>query len=306
VRDFSPSLVFIEGAGATGSGFICRLKDGIALLTNQHVVAGVSSIRFTRIDSSLVPTRDIAAAVGHDLIRFATDEIPRPLIASENVEAEAKIGDEIVVLGNSEGARVIQPLAGKLVGIGPDRIEVTAEFLPGNSGSPIVHVKSGKVIGIATFLIRGRFAELTDSQEARVRRFGYRLDSVKQWQPVKWATYQAEKAELSKVSTLTRDLVRLIDDLAGDTRVVPAAHSNPALTRPVRELSNALGNRSLSVADRNQAVQRFLGSMRSVTQFDLARVRPLLTYDFFRRDLAEEEQVREKMFEVFDRTLRNR
>jgi hypothetical protein len=74
----------------------------------------------------------------------------------------------------------------------------------------------------------------------------------------------------------------------------------------VREFSNALANRSLSVADRTQAVQRFLGSMRSATQFDLARVRPLLTYDFFRRDLAEEEQIREKMFEVFDRTLRNR
>ena len=306
VRDFSASLVFIEGAGGVGSGFICRTKDGVALLTNQHVVAGVSRIRFTRTDNAAIETGAISAAVGHDLIRFVTPEIPRPLIASDNVEADAQIGDEIVVLGNSEGARVIQPLSGKLVGIGPDRVEVSAEFLPGNSGSPIIHVKSGKVIGVATFLVRGQFPEFTDSQQARTRRFGYRLDSVKQWQSVRWAAYQTEKAELNKVATLTRDISRLIDDLSGDSKLVTAAHSNPVLSRPVRELSTALSNRTLSPADRNQAVGRFMASMRTITQSDVAAARPALTYDFFRRDLAEHSEVRERMYQLFDNVLKSR
>ncbi len=39
---------------------------------------------------------------------------------------------------------------------GSDRalVEVDAKFVEGNSGSPIIHVKTGKVIGIATFALK--------------------------------------------------------------------------------------------------------------------------------------------------------
>ena len=75
-----------------------------------------------------------------------------------------KIGDAIVVLGNSGGGGVVTKLEGKLVGIGPDRIEVSAEFIPGNSGSPIIHVPTGKVIGIATYLTR-RYEEFAGNAQ---------------------------------------------------------------------------------------------------------------------------------------------
>jgi hypothetical protein len=306
VHDYSGSLVFIEGGGGAGSGFIGRMRDGVFLLTNQHVVAGMPNVRFTRLDNSVITTGAIAAAVGHDIMRFAIGEVPRPLPCSDNVEADARIGDDIIVLGNAEGARVIQPLAGKLAGIGPDRVEITAEFLPGNSGSPIVHLKSGKVIGIVTFLVKGRFGALTDAGQARVRRFGYRLDTVKQWQPVSWSAYQAEKAIIDKVETLTRDLARLIDDIGDDAKINTAAHSNPALVRPVRDLSNALANRTLSPPDRTRAVQSFLASVRLLTQSDVSAARQQLHYDFFRRDLTDEAEIREKMFQLFDRVLKAR
>ena len=153
VHDFSGSLVFfIEGGGGADSGFVCQWKDGIFITTNQPVLAGLPTVNITKLDGARIPARAVQAAVGHDIMRLATSEVPKPLVASPDVEGDARIGDEVAVLGNREGARVIQPLMGRRLGIGPDRIEVSAEFVPGNSGSPIIHWKSGKVIDIATYL----------------------------------------------------------------------------------------------------------------------------------------------------------
>ncbi|MEA3211363.1 MAG: serine protease Do [Chthoniobacter sp.] len=304
VHDFAGSLVFIEGGGGAGSGFICRMKDGVFVLTNQHVLAGMPSVRITRLDSAKVPAGAVQAAVGHDLMRLATAEVPNPLVATDDLENDARIGDEILVLGNSEGARVIQPLAGKLLGIGPDRIEVSAEFLPGNSGSPIVHLKSGRVIGIATYLITGRYAELTDTRQHRVRRFGFRLDSVKKWQPVVWAAFQADKVELDKVAALTEQYARLIDALRVDARVDPGTFASSAISRPLRDFMDVVGKRNLSPPDRARAGQNFLAALRSGTQSDVAQARERIRYDFFQRALAEEAGTRAQMSKLFDRLLK--
>src|SRR6185312_7757504 len=72
--------------------------------------------------------------------------------ASEAVDKDVSIGDAVVVLGNSQGRNVVTEIEGKVTGVGPELIEVDAKFVPGNSGSPIIHVKSGKVIGVATFV----------------------------------------------------------------------------------------------------------------------------------------------------------
>lgn len=306
VQNYRGSLVFIEDGGGAGSGFVCQTKDGVFLLTNQHVVAGMKAPRFTRLDAAPITAGTGAAAVGHDLMRFATQGEARPLAAMSDVEAEAQIGDEIVVLGNKEGARVIQPLTGKLIGIGPDRVEVTAEFLPGNSGSPIIHVKTGKVIGIATYLMQGRFAELTDSKDTKVRRFGFRLDSVKQWQPLNWQAFQQDKGTMDRVESTTRDLVRLIRTMQSDQRPSTVTYANSAISRAVRDLDGALSKQSLSAPDRARVFQNFLATLRATTQSDITQARQTLRYDYFSRALGEESQVREQMYKLFDRLLKAR
>ncbi len=304
VHDFSGSLVFIEGGGGAGSGFVCQWKDGLFVTTNQHVLAGMPVVKITRLDGSRVPAGAVQAAVGHDIMRLSTSAVPGPLVASENVEADARIGDEVFVLGNSEGARVIQPLAGKLIGIGPDRIEVSAEFVPGNSGSPIIHAKSGKVIGIATYLITRQFAELSDRRESRVRRFGYRLDSVKQWQGVAWANYQAERAEAERVEAVTRDLMRLIDAMRADARVQAGDFGNVGISRAVRDFTLGIEKQKLSAADRSRVTQSFLAAIRSTTMGDITQARQRLRYDFFRRAVDEQAEIRNQMYQLFDRLLK--
>ncbi len=304
VHDFSGSLVFIEGGGGAGSGFVCKWKDGLFVTTNQHVLAGMPTVKITRLEGSKVAAGAVQAAVGHDIMRLATSEVANPLIASENVENDARIGDDVVVLGNSEGARVIQPLSGRLLGIGPDRIEVSAEFVPGNSGSPIIHVKSGKVIGIATYLKKREFAELADRRESRVRRFGYRLDSVKQWQPVAWAAYQAERVEADRVEALTRELMKLISVMRADAPVKAGDFGNSAINRPVRDFVQSIERQKLSAADRSRTTQNFLAAIRSATMGDITQARQRLRYDFFRKQVDEQAEMREQMYQLFDRMLK--
>ena len=304
VRDSSASLVFIEGGGGSGSGFVCRTKDGVFLFTNQHVVAEMPSMKATRLDNTSVPAGAPAAAVGHDLMRFATKDVPNPFVATDNLDADARIGDEVAVLGNSEGSRVIAPLAGRLLGIGPDRIEVSAEFVPGNSGSPIIHVKTGKVIGIATYLETRRFGQLADTKVGKVRRFGYRLDSVKQWQAVAWPAYQAEHTDLAKIEALTKDLAHLIDDMANDGNIDPRKHNNPVLARPLGDLDRAMTQRNLSAPDRQRAMQEFLATLRSATTGDIVQARQRMRYDYFRRSLDEQAAYREQFHKIFDKLMK--
>ncbi len=304
VQDHRGGLIIVEGGASSGSGFICQMREGRFLLTNQHVACEMPVIRLASLDRVDAPIGAGSAAVGHDIIRFATTSTATPLIASNNVDTDAKIGDPIVVLGNTEGARVVQPLTGKLVGIGPDRIEVTAEFLPGNSGSPIIHLPSGKVIGIATYLMTQKFPELTDSPQPGVRRFGYRLDSVRQWQPVAWPVYRADKAAIDQVENLTKDLARLIGEM-GDRRALNASSfSTSPIYRPVRDFDASMAKKSLSHADRSSATQTFLSSIRAATQADIIRGRQTLRYDYFQHQLAEQAEIREQMYRLFDKLIR--
>ncbi len=306
VQQFRASLVFVEGGGGSGSGFVCQTKEGPFLLTNQHVVASMPSFRLTRLDRTPIPTGAMAAAVGHDVMRFVIETPIAPMLAMEQVETEATIGDDIVVLGNTEGARVIQPLPGKLVGIGPDRVEVSAEFLPGNSGSPIVHVKSGKVIGIATYLMTSKFSEFTNSRTESVRRFGYRLDSVKQWQGVHWPTFQAERASMDKMEALTTDLINLIREMSGKTAANSTSYAHSGLARTVEDLNVTMGRGKLSGPDRQRAAQMFFASVRSLSQGDVNQARQTLRYSYFQEGLKEQVQVREEVYKIFDQLLKSR
>ncbi|MGV3533783.1 MAG: S1 family peptidase [Chthoniobacteraceae bacterium] len=306
VQKYRASLIFVEGGGGSGSGFICQTKDGDFLFTNQHVVAPMPTFRLTRLDRTPIPTGAMAGAVGHDIMRFVIAKSEAPLTAMENVDTEARIGDDIVVLGNTEGARVIQPLPGKLVGIGPDRVEVSAEFLPGNSGSPIIHVKTGNVIGIATYLTTGQFTEFRTDRRETVRRFGYRLDSVKLWQPIHWQSFQNERLAMDKVEGLTLDFVGLIREMSGKTAANSTLYKNASLSRAVNDLETQWARRQISAVDRQRAASSLFATIRALSQSDVNQARQTFRYSFFQENLKEHAQIREEMYKLFDQLLKAR
>ena len=304
VKNYSGSLVFVEDKGGAGSGFACMFGTQKFVFTNQHVVAGHPGVKLTLLDQSPIQVGQAAAAVGHDIMSLALVSNTKTMDMMIEVEKNAAIGDEVVVLGNPDGARVIKPLVGKLVGIGPNLIEVTAEFVPGSSGSPIVHLKSGKVIGVATYLTMRDADGLSGRGTPKVRRFGYRLDSAKQWQPIVWATYNEEFATIERIKETTHDLGALIREMARTGGVDASRHKNPAIRKPLDKFDEALSGRGSSRTDRPHAVKEFMTAMRAVTQGDITQANARLRYDFFRKELTEEQQVRTQFYKIFDEMLK--
>jgi len=107
----------------------------------------------------------------------------------------------VVVAGNAEGGGVINTIKGKIVGLGPQLVEVDAPFSAGQQWEPDRAFETGKVIGVATYLTIKKYDAATKEvlKAPVVRRFGYRLDSVKTWQPVNWPAFYAQAAEVQAI-----------------------------------------------------------------------------------------------------------
>jgi hypothetical protein len=304
VKTYSGSLVFVEDKGGAGSGFVCAFGGRKFVFTNQHVLAGHSGALLTLLDQSQLKTGQAAAAVGHDIMSLQLLSDTKAMDMMLEVEKNAAIGDEVVVLGNPEGARVIKPLTGRLVGIGPNLIEVTAEFVPGNSGSPILHLKSGKVIGIATYLTMRDMEGLSGRAAPKVRRFGYRLDSVKQWQPVAWPAYNEEFATMERIKARTHDLAGLLREMSRTGAVNAARFQNPAIRRPLEKFDEAAAGKSIVPIDRARAVKDLMSALRTATESDVQQANARLRYDFFCKELTEEQQVRGQFYKIFDELMK--
>ncbi|HEX4086529.1 MAG TPA: serine protease, partial [Chthoniobacteraceae bacterium] len=214
VRNSTKSLVFVDGNEGSGSGFIAKVGNGTFLVTNLHVVSEIHNAVFKALDGTVVKGGAASAAVGEDICCMAMPNTPSTFQVMQDVEKNVTIGDSVVVLGNAEGSGVVDSRMGKIVGIGPNLVEVDAPFIPGNSGSPIIHLKSGKVIGVATYMTIDQYDPATKRwlRKPVVRRFGYRLDSVKQWQPIYWSAFYAQAGTIEAIEKVTLAFINFFEE----------------------------------------------------------------------------------------------
>jgi hypothetical protein len=298
------NLVFVTMPDGAGSGFIANYSNGTYLFTNAHVAAGSKGAVFRTLEGSQVQVGAPAAAAGHDIFLMALKQGGSPLQLMTKVDETARIGDEVVVLGNAEGAGVINTIVGRIVGLGPNLVEVDAPFQPGNSGSPIIHLKTGNVVGVATYLTIRKYDTATRAaiKEPVIRRFGYRLDSVKKWEPVNWQAFNAQAAELESIEKLTKDLVGFLRDLGEDGKVSRSAHSNPIISRRIDVWLEAK-RKGLSARDSAAADQSFLSFLKSTCQSDIIASQQRTTYDYFRRQLTDIQKERTEIAGVFEKIL---
>jgi hypothetical protein len=307
LKTYRKSLVFVSGADGNGSGFVAASGGTNFLFTNAHVAAGIKGAGFKSLEGAAVQVGAASIAVGHDIFRMQLPAAPgKPFEVMEGVSEKATIGDDVVVLGNAEGAGVINLIKGKIVGIGPDRVEVDAPFQPGNSGSPIIHLKTGQVIGVATYLTIKKYDATTKEvlKAPVIRRFGFRLDSVKTWQPVVPAAFFAQAAEMEKIETLTYDLEKFLVDLAkNDGKVTTSAHTNPAIKSRIEQW---LGSKRKGMTDKDivAANQNFLAFLKSACRSDILNAQQRMTYDYFQRQLTEEAGYRTEFANIFDSIIK--
>lgn len=302
LRDYRSDIVLIKGKAGSGSGFVITLNGHKFLASNAHVMAAIRAPTFSPLDRTLLRLKPGAAsvAVGHDVILLEVQQGGNGMPLVESFETEVAVNDPIAVYGNTGGGDVVTVIKGKLLGIGPNRIEINAEIERGNSGSPIIHVPSGKVIGVATYAT----ADDLLSGEKKIRRFGYRLDTVKQWQPVDWGRFYTEADQLEKLLNTTAELQKAFLELNGlnqrSNKVRMYAYDSPIIRDALDKFYTTL-DEAETQRDADRVVNTLLGALRGVSS--PPTVKPTFTYDYFRRQFAEQDSNRTEIMKLFVKIL---
>ena len=292
LQDYRSDIVLVTGTNSAGTGFIFTKGGRQFLASNIHVIAAARPPTFTRIDRTPIQFKPNARflAVGHDVFMMELAPGSNGIPVIEAFESTVKVHDPIVVFGNSGGGDVATAITGKVIGIGPDRVEIDAEVEHGNSGSPIIHVPSGRVIGVATYVT----SEETISGKRKDRRFGYRLDTIKKWEALDWPKFYADAEKLEAATDFTTELAQAFAEVYEvDKHKIKArvyAYESPVIRSALDNFYSGI-NQAVSRQDVNLAVNDLLNSLQTASQYPKLK-KPTFTYDYFRQAFAKDDNTR--------------
>ena len=197
-------VALIKAGDGSGTGFLVRMDGRKYLVSNEHVLRSKTDPEVTLVDGTRIRLGALSIAEDRDLARYEVDYDGECFELSDAVPNN---GETIWTYGNSMGDGVITSLEGKVTGVGAMWLKVSAAFVCGNSGSPIVN-GDGKVVAVASFIVNGKLesdfvTKGTDFDEAR--RFGVRFTNVR-WKSVDRAKYKLECARYEAFCTYWRFL----------------------------------------------------------------------------------------------------
>ena len=144
------SVATVEGEEGSGTGFLCEMDGKKYFVTNRHVAKQRGRMTAYYLDGKQMEfglDSIIEVAENRDLVRFEIQSERQFLKFSDKIP---DIGDAIEFYGNAKGGKVVTVTAGKILAVGQERIEIDCPIQPGNSGSPLVRVADGCVIGVTT------------------------------------------------------------------------------------------------------------------------------------------------------------
>ncbi|WP_096273274.1 S1C family serine protease [Paucisalibacillus globulus] len=155
IQEAQKKVVKIElENGSIGSGFL--YNDMGDIITNAHVVSGVKEVTIITSDEQRFIGTVIGISTDIDIAVVRVDGLRDIEPLKIRIE-KAEIGDEILALGSPLGLDntvttgiisginrdlEIEPYSYK------DLYQISAPIAPGNSGGPLLHGKTGEVIGI--------------------------------------------------------------------------------------------------------------------------------------------------------------
>ncbi len=154
VAAVTPAVVVIETDAARGTGFFVR---GNVIVTNAHVVRGVSAVRLTlangRAGSATVTS--VGDGVDLALLQPAAGSEGSTILELSSV-GHVRPGQEVVAIGSALGVLQNTVTRGIVSAMREDGrvmlIQTDAAINPGNSGGPLLD-RSGKVIGVNTMKV---------------------------------------------------------------------------------------------------------------------------------------------------------
>ncbi len=195
------SLVVIETEQSTGSGFVLQMNGKKYVFTNYHVIRNSKKISLRLVDGQQLNPITLELADNLDLARIGLDESETLTAPLKLTQSDPTINNPVKIYGNSEGRGAVTELIGKVLGVGPDTIEVDATFVQGNSGSPII-MQDGAVIGVATYVVSGKLGQdwvTSGTRFDQTRRFGVRISPSIKWINVAPKKLQEQTAILDDI-----------------------------------------------------------------------------------------------------------
>ncbi len=310
-KEFAVHSVIIQGDNSSGSGFIAAYEGQPHLFTNNHVISGNTRLTALLLDGTPLKLSRLLVDGEYDLAVFAQEGGSKGLEILENVDQNVEVGDEVLVVGNSMGSRVVTDLRGTVQGIGPGLVEVDAPFVSGNSGSPVIHVKTGKVIGIATYVeIKSLEGYGKDSKFNQAeRRFAYRLDNPSKMEAIDWSRFTRETSALAQMRERTDQVWDLIKDIQTNGKVT----NWNSYIRESSHLSMTIGAWQKDLAQAKSggiliAKRRLISGIIMTLQADTALLNPKLAHAYARKQydqILKERKVLIGYFRSLEEQLSN-
>jgi len=237
INEINPlhALVSIKTDLGCGTGFIVEHDGKKYILTNQHVLEALKYISVRLYDGTVIRPIRVELNKSIDLARFDITGSPLPALSMETYAPNLK--DSISVVGDSGGEGVFTELRGNILGVGPDKLEVSADFISGNSGSPILSANR-KVLGVATY-VQSRTAApdfvLTGTRFEKARRFGMRYDPNTQWNRISVSELLRQQSVLNEVENYLINVLSVMFCWIGDQslQVKARAYFESCVTRPM-------------------------------------------------------------------------
>lgn len=197
--------VFMEGHEGRATGTIVVSEGVYYLYTNVHVASmGNLSVSDSRGTAIVIPNNcEVPLNPAVDLARFRLDTEPKHALAFADRASIEKHGIAFTI-GDSDGEGVLRNSEGQVIGVGAQKIEVTCDFIAGNSGGPIVN-SEGKLLALASYMKKNNsiWAKGTGME---VRRFGWIPSTNYDWQK----TTTDELYQEAKLVEECLDTVRLL------------------------------------------------------------------------------------------------
>ena len=183
------SICLLKSERGSGSGFFASFGGMDVVFTNNHVILGMEDVRIYDINGHEYAYDKIYSSPERDLALIPVQRTNHASMPNLKISGNPDMlhpGANVSAYGDSLGDGVIVEVKGSFQGIGPQIIEVSSPFVPGNSGGPVVEKESQTVIGVATYcrIIQSDNAILNGSRFASrsykpaVRRFATRIDNI--------------------------------------------------------------------------------------------------------------------------------
>ena len=182
------NLLFVNGDNGSGTAFKMQFGQLPVIITNAHVFLGLQNPVIRDINGRRYKILSVFGARERDLVilTYRRKKQEGPLLRPVKDLSTIQIKTQVTAYGNSQGSQTHSVLAGTLLGLGYDRMEISCGIVGGNSGGPVL-LKSGSVIGVSTFLtIREvepqtqgtRYGGSRKGQRYNIRRFATRIDNL--------------------------------------------------------------------------------------------------------------------------------